>query len=107
MITTIRTAHSHASARRSDSVEFEGAGAEVREVPESVALAGTAHATAVPRSNRVPLFVAPSPPAAHRNSGYPILLIRVNIGRYIAMTIPPMITPRMKIMTGSISLTRP
>jgi hypothetical protein len=38
---------------------------------------------------------------------YPILLISVNIGRYMAMTMPPMTTPRMKIMTGSSSLTSP
>ena len=41
------------------------------------------------------------------DSPYPILLISVNIGRYIAMTMPPMTTPRMKIMTGSSSFTRP
>ena len=46
-------------------------------------------------------------PADGVRTDYPILLISVNIGRYIAITIPPMITPRMKIMTGSISLTSP
>ena len=56
----------------------------------------------------------PSPPAGRgrrrgrsRPRSYPILLISVNIGRYIAMTMPPMMTPRTKIMTGSSSLTRP
>ena len=33
--------------------------------------------------------------------------IRANIGRYIAMTMPPMTTPRKTIMTGSISAIMP
>ena len=47
------------------------------------------------------------PPQPRVRRAYPILLISVNIGRYIAMTMPPMTMPRMKIMTGSSSLTRP
>jgi len=33
--------------------------------------------------------------------------MRSNIGRYMAITIPPMTTPRKKIMTGSMSFIMP
>ena len=65
------------------------------------------------RSRRRPLAPTLSPGGEREERrtvtapSYPILLISVNIGRYIAMTMPPMMTPRMKIMTGSSSLTRP
>jgi hypothetical protein len=78
--TTIRATESHPSERRRESVAF------------SIVRAGG--------PPRLPESVIASP-------AYPILLIKVNIGRYIAMTIPPMITPSMKIITGSISLTSP
>lgn len=41
MMATIRTAHSHASDRRSDSGLFEGSSTEIRESAEPAALAGT------------------------------------------------------------------
>ena len=110
-ITTIRTAQSHVRARRRGSVAFAGTIAEIRGEPETAAVAGTTVPSreSVVCAARDPGSSLPRSEPYGRASRprYPILLIRVNIGRYIAMTIPPMITPRMKIMTGSISFTSP
>ena len=38
---------------------------------------------------------------------YVSLLIKSKIGRYIAMTMPPTMTPRNAIITGSISVSSP
>ena len=40
-------------------------------------------------------------------TSYVSLLIRSKIGRYIAMTMPPTMTPSTAIITGSISVSRP
>ncbi len=50
----------------------------------------------------------PNEPAAGRGGPrYESLLIRLKIGRYIDMTMPPTITPRMPIMSGSSSVSSP
>ncbi len=40
-------------------------------------------------------------------AGHPIFEIIENIGRYIAMTMPPTTMPRKRIMTGSMSFIIP
>ena len=40
-------------------------------------------------------------------AAYPICPISVNIGMYMAMTMPPMATPRKAMRTGSRSFIRP
>src|SRR5690606_32828585 len=49
----------------------------------------------------------PAGVAVRRGTPQPILLRIAYIGRYIAVTIVPMIVPRMTIITGSSSVIRP
>ena len=92
--TATRIAVSQRSERRRDSSMGESRGSRVkRQGPD--------------RSPRPGYRTLVRSTLDSRPASYPILLISVNIGRYIAMTIPPMTTPRMKIMTGSSSLTSP